>query len=233
MPKPEEKIYVRVPFAGFIAPINQTGPLKCFLAKKDIIALIQSRYEVVILNPASCPEFAEQLVQYHEFIKVKNFQKAQELAAEMRNINHPMAQASREAAAQFANTANLGTGSTLAEQALLEAKKREEELGLIPSTDPNAPPPIAPNADQYQNELNRLGTGPDGETLPNPPSPFDQPPFPEGTIPPDGTGDLDVPDVLLPNTVEKYAEETDPPREPQLPGTDSDDITPKRTTHGK
>jgi hypothetical protein len=228
----EEKIYVRVPYAGYIPPVNLTGPFKCFLPKSSIVALIQSRYEVIILNPSSCPEFAVQLKEYHAFIKNNEYQRAQELAGKMRLANNPIADVIRDSKQQEGTTTPVGPNLT--EQAIAEANRIAAQNGLIP---PN--PNDIQRDQQYQTDLNNLGKGPDGETPPPPVPPFPVDPLtgqPIITPDPEQTfggenNPPDIPDVLLPGTVSDGADAGfQPPPNPleEKQKTDPNDVPAKK-----
>lgn len=185
MAKKEDKgIYVRIPYTGFIPPINKTGPLKCFLSKNDIIALIQTRYDVRILNPSSCPEFAEQLISYHAAIKASEYAKAQETIKRMGLYNNPISEVIRNADAANGSITPNKSGGGMSN----EIEKVLSNIDNNTGNTQNIPDKTKEELDleaQYQNDINNIAD--ENSDLP--------------------VSNGNVPDMLLPNAVIEQSEE--------------------------
>ena len=66
-----DKVYVSVSYIGYIPELKVVGPFKSFISIDQLKMLIDNDYDVVLVNPNACPEFAK---QYEEF-KVQKVQE--------------------------------------------------------------------------------------------------------------------------------------------------------------
>ncbi len=160
-----DSVRVRIPFCGFIPILNVYGPIRSFIPKARVVDLIRSGYEVQIMNPSACPEFAEQLKSYYELLANKKLVEAQQIAKNIIYADNPVARALAEAKAKETeinksgkgpnNTPIIQAGNAILDAAIANARAAENaQSGNIPGAQANA---------DLQNQLNNIGNGPDAE----------------------------------------------------------------------
>ncbi len=160
-----DSVRVRIPFCGFIPILNVYGPIRSFIPKARVVDLIRSGYEVQIMNPSACPEFAEQLKSYYALLADKKLVEAQKIAQNIIYADNPVAKALAEAKAKEAalktstggknETPIIQAGNAILDAAIANARAAENvQSGNIPGTQGNA---------DLQNQLNNIGNGPDAE----------------------------------------------------------------------
>jgi hypothetical protein len=144
-----DSVYVRIPYCGFIPILQAPGPVKSFVKKDDILALVRNGYEVIIVNPASCPEFAKALSDYYAYIKANDIAKAREIAISAMLYDNPITKIAKEAQKNASSIPHKAGSVPNIEKAMRESGFQDEALSK-----------------EYKNQLDSLHEDPFPEESP-------------------------------------------------------------------
>lgn len=80
--KKNDSVYASLNYRGYIPELDLNGPIKgSFISKEKFRELVQKEYDVRLLNPAVCPEFAAQMEEYRAAVRNNEHAKAALIAA--------------------------------------------------------------------------------------------------------------------------------------------------------